>query len=58
MTPSPTEAASLVVSIGDRGYYHGRSYRRHHRHYVWVPGYWHRTRHHHRVWIHGHYAVR
>ena len=49
------EAASLNISIGDRPYYHGAYYHRHHRRLAWVPGHWVR-RHHHRVWVHGYYA--
>ncbi len=56
LTPTISQAASVVVELGDRPYYsHGPYYWHHRTRYVWVPGHW-RWRYGHRVWVHGYYA--
>ncbi|MBA3543959.1 MAG: YXWGXW repeat-containing protein [Chthoniobacterales bacterium] len=53
-----TNAADIVISIGDRPYYtHGPFYVENGVRWVWVPGHWAR-KHKKRVWVHGHYARR
>jgi hypothetical protein len=58
IVPTPAEATSISISVGDRGYYNrGPWYWNHGVRWYWVPGHW-RWRHGHRIWVHGHYAPR
>ena len=53
-----TNAAQLVIAVGDRSYYtRGPYYIENGVRREWVAGHW-GLRHHHRVWVHGHYARR
>lgn len=53
-----TEAADIVISIGDRPYYaHGPFSVEKGVRWEWVPGHWSRKKHK-RVWVHGYYVRR
>lgn len=54
-----TNAAELVISVGDRPYYtHGPFYVERGVRREWVPGHWAKKKKHKRVWVHGHYVRR
>ena len=54
--PMRSQAISLNIDIGDRGYYnHGGWYYNNGVRWCWYPGHW-RWHHHHQFWVHGHYG--
>ena len=55
--PQAAQGQGIYVSVGDRPYYHGRSYYSGGFRHVWVPGHWEYRRHGRvRVWVRGHYV--
>jgi hypothetical protein len=54
-----TNAADVVISIGDRPYYtRGPFYVENGVRWEWVPGHWSTKKHKKRAWVHGHYVRR